>query len=123
MPVCQFCDHRNDDARRNCEKCGAELPVDPTTIAAREARRELEGLDADVVEILEREGKIAAIKHYRDETGCGLREAKEAVEQLAARVGISPRSGAGCAALFVALFATLCLAAVGFVAGAGRWPW
>ena len=32
--------------------------------------------------ILEKEGKIAAIKAYRERTGVGLREAKEAVDSL-----------------------------------------
>ena len=32
--------------------------------------------------ILEREGKIAAIKAYRERTGVGLREAKEAIDSL-----------------------------------------
>ena len=40
-----------------------------------------EALEA-VRPILEREGKIAAIKAYRERTGVGLREAKEAVDSL-----------------------------------------
>lgn len=32
--------------------------------------------------ILDREGKIAAIKAYRERTGCGLRDAKLAVDTL-----------------------------------------
>lgn len=32
--------------------------------------------------VLERDGKIAAIKTYRERTGCGLRDAKLAVDTL-----------------------------------------
>ena len=42
--------------------------------------------DADALEtvrpILERDGKIAAIKAYRERTGTGLRDAKSAIDSL-----------------------------------------
>ncbi len=42
--------------------------------------------DADALEaarpILERDGKIAAIKDYRERTGVGLRDAKAAIDNL-----------------------------------------
>ena len=37
---------------------------------------------AEVRELYQAEGKIAAIKRYRELTGQGLREAKEAVEDM-----------------------------------------
>ena len=37
---------------------------------------------ASVRPILEREGKIAAIRAYREQTGTGLRDAKAAVDSL-----------------------------------------
>jgi hypothetical protein len=45
-------------------------------------------LEPKVLEKYRTEGKIQAIRLYRDETGAGLREAKNAVEALARRHGI-----------------------------------
>jgi hypothetical protein len=46
--------------------------------------------------------KIEAIKEYRQQTGAGLRDAKESVEALAARHGIVSKS-AGCAGMILLL--------------------
>jgi hypothetical protein len=125
--VCRFCDRRNPPERTHCLGCGAELPRDPG--APPGAKRggapadTPDGLAADVLAILQSQGKIAAIKHYREATGAGLREAKEAVEELAESAGASPAHGSGCATLVMALVATVCLAGACLVAGAGRWPW
>lgn len=35
-----------------------------------------------VLDALRRGRKIEAIKHYREETGCGLREAKEVIDSV-----------------------------------------
>jgi ribosomal protein L7/L12 len=52
------------------------------------------GTDADLIDLLRRGQKIEAIKLYRERTGTGLREAKEAVERLADQSGIAvPRAG------------------------------
>ena len=63
-------------------------------------------LEKELIAILEKSGKIAAIKHYRDRTGAGLKDAKDTVELIASenRVIIAP--GKGClssAALFTFL--------------------
>jgi ribosomal protein L7/L12 len=42
---------------------------------------------AQVVEALRRGGKIEAIKHYRQATGAGLKDAKEFIEELQRRAG------------------------------------
>jgi len=43
------------------------------------------GLSATVKELAEQGQKIAAIKTYREQTGAGLKEAKDAVESYLAR--------------------------------------
>ena len=45
----------------------------------------------EVIGNLEEGKKIQAIKAYRDATGAGLAEAKEAVEEIARRRGLEPR--------------------------------
>ncbi len=53
--------------------------------------------EAEILVIVREQGKIAAIKRFRELTGCGLKEAKEAVEAMMARTGTRPgKSSAGC---------------------------
>lgn len=62
-------------------------------------------LEEELLPLIRESRKLQAIKVYRDRTGAGLKEAKDAVEALAAREGIpEPRSGC---------FALLILAALG----------
>ena len=56
-------------------------PRDTQKPAAPPAPLDLDALEA-VRPILEKDGKIAAIKAYRERTGTGLREAKLAVDSL-----------------------------------------
>lgn len=41
-----------------------------------------DGFSAEVLELSQRGNKIGAIKRYREETGVGLKEAKDAVDRL-----------------------------------------
>jgi hypothetical protein len=43
------------------------------------------------MEVFKESGKIAAIKAYRERTGLGLKECKDAIEEDAARLGLEPR--------------------------------
>ena len=45
------------------------------------------GRDAELVGVLRGEGLAAALKRYRELTGCGLKEAKDAVDALARKYG------------------------------------
>ncbi len=48
-----------------------------------------ENLAEDVVRAIQRGEKIQAIKHYRAATGVGLKEAKEFIEEVQRRAGVS----------------------------------
>ncbi len=56
--------------------------------------------DADltdqIVGLLGRGEMIEAVKLYRNQSGCGLKEAKEAVERIGEQNGIRSSSGTGC---------------------------
>ncbi|MHB1038442.1 MAG: ribosomal protein L7/L12 [Pirellulales bacterium] len=54
-----------------------------------------ESWEPEIVALMEQGRKIEAIKLYREKTGLGLKDAKEAVEAIAARHGIAP-SRSGC---------------------------
>ncbi len=68
--------------------------------------------DRQILQLLAAGKKIAAIKIYREQTNVGLKEAKDAVEALAAQNGIVPPSGSGCITVLVVLISgwSLCLA-------------
>jgi ribosomal protein L7/L12 len=59
-----------------------------------------EDFEPQLLSLLEQGQKIRAIKVYRERTGVGLKEAKDAVEALGRRHGIVPK-GAGCAGLLL----------------------
>lgn len=72
---------------------GAGQPWDDRTAEPRDSA------EGEVLGLMRSGQKIAAIKRYRETHGGGLKEAKEAVEALAAAHGIESKSGSGCAAV------------------------
>ncbi|MCA9053689.1 MAG: ribosomal protein L7/L12 [Planctomycetaceae bacterium] len=107
MTTCQFCDHRNPPGQHHCEKCGAELSLEPAAPEAAADGEPSTGLDAEIKRLLQQQGKIAAIKRYREATGVGLAEAKYAVEQFAERTGVASGSGKGCTTVLAVMLATI----------------
>lgn len=83
---------------------GHALPQSPPT----------EHLEAEILDIAKNQGKIAAIKRYREARGCGLKDAKEAVDSILAEHGVTARTGTGCA--------TVLLFAIGVGFGCS-WGW
>ena len=79
MPTCDFCNQPISYGSKKCPKCGADLfPAD----VARAADVASSATEGDVVSMLQQGRKIDAIRMYREQTGAGLREAKNAVEAL-----------------------------------------
>jgi ribosomal protein L7/L12 len=76
MPCCPFCHHENPEGVRQCQSCGAELPE---SIGSAQA---FEDWTQQFRALLGEGQKIQAIKLYRERTGVGLRQAKEAVEAI-----------------------------------------
>ena len=122
MAKCRLCDHPNPAGAERCEKCGTwinEQGSQPTsTQPASDQGREEPGPEPDSLEARElallRGGKkIAAIKLHREATRVGLKEAKDAVEALAAKHNLITK-GSGCAGallLMVLLAVSAALAA------------
>jgi large subunit ribosomal protein L7/L12 len=81
MIRCPFCDHKNPPGATQCAECKAELFASPED-AAEPAEPEAQSLDGRVLALAREGRKIEAIKLYRDITGAGLKEAKDAVEAL-----------------------------------------
>ena len=81
---CSHCDRANESDARFCAGCGAELGT--------ASHGPL--LEEEVIRIAQQQGKIAAIKFHRQQTGNGLRESKEAVEAILRQRGVElPVSG------------------------------
>jgi large subunit ribosomal protein L7/L12 len=97
MIRCPFCDHKNPEGATRCASCKADL-----TSGDREAGAggvsdsggaEALSLDGRIIALLAHGRTIEAIKLYRDITGAGLKEAKDAVEALE-RGGVPPSRSA-----------------------------
>jgi hypothetical protein len=106
MPICPFCNEPNPPNVGMCKKCGNTIPrEEPST-----EKSPLEGLpegelsdfDKEILDLMRGTKKIEAIKLYREKTNVGLKEAKDAVEALAARYGIESK-GVGCASVILFL--------------------
>lgn len=106
MSKCRFCDHDNPANSDRCQSCGASLSAklappaaDAESTAAEpsaDAAPTPDRFETQILDLLKGGRKIEAIKLYRNQTGQGLKEAKEAVEVLAVKHGVNPK-GAGCA--------------------------
>jgi large subunit ribosomal protein L7/L12 len=73
MPNCPFCNGTNSPGTTFCRSCGASIPESTTTTA---------DLELEVRSLLEQGRKLEAVKVYKVHTGCGLKDAKDAVEAL-----------------------------------------
>ncbi len=81
MIRCPFCDHKNLPGTTRCAECQAELFASPAD-NADSTDPSSQSLDGRVKALVGAGQKIEAIKVYRDLTGSGLKEAKDAVEAL-----------------------------------------
>jgi ribosomal protein L7/L12 len=105
MTTCRICDQQNPPGVSRCANCGAELASRGDDAApsgapsAKDSGVPLEPADVVAQQVLThlRQGrKIEAIKVYRQATGVGLKDAKDAVDALGKQHGIAA-SGSGCA--------------------------
>jgi predicted ATP-dependent serine protease len=105
MPRCPFCGHDNPASLDRCPSCGAwighkaEGAAPQPEQAPESGGPEPDSLEGQVFALMQGRKKIEAIKLYRQQTGAGLKEAKDAVEALAAKHGIIATKGAGCAGM------------------------
>ena len=89
-----------------CDLKTAKDAVERLMIGGDRPRPPVKHVEAEVLKIAENEGKIAAIKRYREATDCGLYEARQAVELLLKEHGVRPGEHAapgGCAGVLLLL--------------------
>jgi ribosomal protein L7/L12 len=114
MNRCPQCDHFNIEGASTCERCGAAL-VTAEAVSIPQPAPTGTSLDGQVLSIAVTGGKIEAIKWYREQTGQGLKESKDAVEALLKQHNVAPKSGCGG---MVLLAISLSGAAVGLISRA-----
>jgi ribosomal protein L7/L12 len=81
---CEHCGAAVVAGDATCRYCGVLFRAAGAPVAATQAPRD--ELEARVVALLRDGNKIEAIKVFRQARGCGLREAKDAVEAIEARL-------------------------------------
>ena len=79
-----------------------------------------DGSDQQLLELMASGQKIAAIKLLRDQTGLGLKDAKDAVEALAARHGIVTPARSGCLGVLALVLLASSLLVAGLLIWLGR---
>jgi ribosomal protein L7/L12 len=90
MPRCPFCENENAPGAERCASCGAALTTiaaerdddNPSTDNPYTAPQTVSAPEQSIRELLAAGRKIEAIKLYREQTGAGLKEAKDAVEAI-----------------------------------------
>ena len=121
MPKCRICDHNNPAGIDRCQNCGTWIEQAVPSVSAGqgqesgpasgEAVPDSNSLEGQVLALMQGQQKIKAIKVYREKTGVGLKQAKDAVEALAAKHGIS--QGVGCAGMVLLMVVVSTITVVG----------
>jgi ribosomal protein L7/L12 len=96
MIKCPECGVENPSDVGLCKSCGARIPMMEDAIPNVAPG----SFEEQILALLQGGKKIEAIKLYREKTGKGLKEAKDAVEALAKEHNITP-SKAGCAGVLL----------------------
>ena len=118
MTKCTICDHVNSSTSKYCAECGTALfndyagelnkPPHPDNPADGES------LDGQILSLMREGKKIPAIKLCREQSGIGLKAAKDYVESLAKEHGVAS-TGSGCAGMLAVVLAGLVASVVGFL--------
>lgn len=80
--LCGRCGAPVQAGAHGCYYCGVSFEGAPAAPAARANPN----VDPEVVRLIRANNKIEAIKRYREMTGLGLRESKDAVEAIEAQL-------------------------------------
>ena len=86
------------DTQITCLKCGNKFKAGEARIVRPDDSFSDE--ESQIIHIIQTQGKISAVKWYKEKYNCGLKEAKDAVDDIAAKhvteLASGPTSGSGC---------------------------
>ena len=105
------------EAKDAVERLAGGAPLAASDQGQQPSFSDVSDAERPFVELLARGQKIGAIKLYREQRGVGLKEAKDAVEALAARHGLNVVQRGGCAGALVVMIAGALTIVFGWV----RW--
>jgi ribosomal protein L7/L12 len=103
------------EAKAAVEQIGRGESVSDQKAVGADSQVAADALEKQILELLVAGRKIAAIKLYRERTGSGLKDSKDAVEALASRHGIVAPARSGCFGVLALL-----LLVVGWMSWLGR---
>lgn len=86
------------DTQITCLKCGNKFKAGEARIVRPNMKVSEE--ESQIIEITHSQGKLTAVKWYKDKYNCELKEAIDAVEAVVAKHNIAPSaSGSGCSVI------------------------
>lgn len=99
------------DVQITCLKCGNKFKAGDALVIKPKIESD-NSLDEKLIEIIENENKLAAVKFYKESERVGIAEAKRYVDNLAETKGIISRNNGGCAGvvlLFILVLSSACI--------------
>ena len=84
------------DTQITCLKCGKKFKAGEAVVK-KPNNNDVSEEETQIIDIIQRQGKLSAVKWYKEQHNCGLKEAKDFVDDIAANnySAISQVSGAG----------------------------
>lgn len=77
-----------------CLKCGNKFKAGEAKIVRPNSS--LSEDESQIIGIIQSQGKLSAIKWYKDKYNCDLKEAKDTVDEIAVKHNVVSGSGSGC---------------------------
>ena len=91
------------DTQITCLKCGNKFKAGEARIVRPNENFSEE--ESQIIHIIQTQGKISAVKWYKEKYNCGLKEAKDAVDDIAAKhiteLSSGAASGSGCSIIIL----------------------
>jgi ribosomal protein L7/L12 len=95
---CPECGKQISDMATSCPECG--YPLQKSTISNHQHLNDYE-IENEVKRLIDEGKEIYAVKYYKDNMNCGLKEAKDKVDSLR---GITPSANKGGCASIILIF-------------------
>ena len=106
------------DTQITCLKCGKKFKAGEAKVVRNTSNTtDATGEEAEILDMVKAQGKLSAVKWYKEVHNCGLAEAKDSVDEICANHYVesgSNGSGTGCS-IIVLIGISLTLGALAFI--------
>ena len=92
------------DTQITCLKCGNTFKAgEARVVRPNQIKDNISEEEFEIIRIIQSQGKLSAVKWYKDKFNCGLREAKDFVDNIAIKHNVLScgGSGSGCSIIFL----------------------